>query len=444
MLYEDKLVPYLYFVFSRADTERCAFQLGERTRSSLLDEQEHKQATAFLAQAKEEIGPALDPELEHLYRSGIAFHHAGLHVQLKAVVERLYEKRLIKVLYCTSTFALGINMPARAVVFDGLKKYNGQRMAPLTTRQFMQKAGRAGRRGLDEAGTVILRMDFEDYAEAKPLLTQYLKGTVEPIRSSFNLSWNSIVNLIGQYDEDTIRDLVDKSFLNWSLSKAAERQRARAETLVESRGANKEVRRLRKRADLATGRCWDEFQAKVGFLKGIGYLDAEGEFCAGAQILQHLQIAEIMMTELVLSGVLEDLDPPTLFGVLCGLSGDLARHTQCRLPLSKADRRLARSIAQLYESKIVVQAEEISAIAVVWTPPFIPIGRAWIQGTPLHELMDDISSRTDISGDLISCFRRAKDLAGQLRVVYKDFPSQRKILTSLIRKAARDEVEAVG
>src|SRR5262249_38961226 len=136
-----------------------------------------------LVRASQEIGPALEPELMELYRKGIAFHHAGLHVQLKALVEELYESHLIEILYCTSTFALGINMPARSVVFDGLFKYDGQGTRPLRIREFMQKAGRAGRRGLDHTGHVAIRTDVEEYEAIKPLVQRYLSGVSEPVRS---------------------------------------------------------------------------------------------------------------------------------------------------------------------------------------------------------------------------------------------------------------------
>ena len=66
-------------------------------------------------------------EQEAMYIKGVAFHHAGAHVAIKAFVEELYERKLIKVLYCTSTFALGINMPARTVCLDALRKYDGAR-----------------------------------------------------------------------------------------------------------------------------------------------------------------------------------------------------------------------------------------------------------------------------------------------------------------------------
>ena len=100
-----------------------------------------------------------------------------------------------------------------------------------------------------------------------------------------------------------MRQIVAKSFLNWHLSTQAQNHEARAEELLSgntTRGERKEASRLKKRAKRATTRCWDEFQAKLGFLVDVGYLEADLSFNAGARILRHLQISEILMTELIL------------------------------------------------------------------------------------------------------------------------------------------------
>jgi len=212
-------LPMMYFVFSRHDAERFARQLAFRFQAELLDAVEAARVDEALQ--RPELGTALDDDLVRMYRQGIAFHHAGLHVQLKALVEELYEQKLVKVLFCTSTFALGINMPARTVAFHGLKKFDGEATRPLPTRGFMQKAGRAGRRGMDEAGHVVVRLDPDEWDELAPVVDRYRKQAYEPVRSSFNLSWNSVVNLLGRHTLDQVRAIVDKSFLSWHLAKKA-------------------------------------------------------------------------------------------------------------------------------------------------------------------------------------------------------------------------------
>jgi len=432
-------------VFSRRDTERCARALGRHVGHSLVEGSEADELRQRLRAAAMELGPVLDDELRELYGMGIGFHHAGLHVQLKALVEELYEAKLIKVLYTTSTFALGINMPARSVAFDSLKKFDGKSLAPLTTREFMQMAGRAGRRGLDEHGHVICRCDLEEYAEIRPQLQRYEEGTSEPVRSSFSLSWNSIVNLLATHDMDHIRQIVDKSFLSYHLERAAKRLRAEAErSEANTRSTAKQTKKLHRRADRAETRCWDEFKRKVGYLRSVGYLGANNGFQAGAKVLGHLQISEILTTELVLSGVLEDLEPAELYGVCCAITNELGRHVRCHARPSRFDKQLARQIGQIVNGPVVTGAHALTDTQPTFDPDLYLLGRAWAEGKPLQEVMMLVQSDTDVAGDLISGFRRAKDLVGQLRDVYAEDPDRHEALVALARSVARDEVEVVG
>ena len=455
MLVEAELLPALYFAFSRRDIEMYARNLTQHGRVDLLNQREQMALSQALDAAARDLGPILRRELRGMYEQGIAFHHAGLHVQLKTLVETLYEQRLIKVLYCTSTFALGINLPAKTVVFDGLKKFDGQQVSPLKVRQFMQKAGRAGRRGLDSVGYVFVRMDFEEYAEWRPLIAQYQRGRSEPAHSRFSLSWNSVASLLHQYEPDRVKDLVERSFLNWHYSKEAERQRNRATAMEDTidhekkqrpaqRKQAKEAHRLRRRADQVGGKCWKAFRKKVQYLKHIGYLGKDNEFNAGANILLHLQISEILITELVLAGIFEDIDPAHLFGVLCGLVADFPRKAKPIYNLTRVERRISYAIQTIRESDIVVEAEELAQIEYNWSPLYLPLGRAWAEGVELQVILNRLEFDTDIASDIISAFRRAKDLAGQLRSVFSDHEELEQRLKTMVKTVSRDEVEVVG
>ncbi|MBA2321284.1 MAG: DEAD/DEAH box helicase [Deltaproteobacteria bacterium] len=438
-LEEQGYLPYLYFVFSRRDTEVHARALARYLTGPLLSPEESARLKVRLDRAAIDIGPALDTDVRALYEKGVAFHHAGLHVSLKAIVEELYEAKLVKVLYCTSTFALGINMPARSVAFDGVKKFDGRTMSPLPTRGFMQKAGRAGRRGMDDVGHVVVRMDFPDYAELQPILAKYREGSYEPVRSSFNLSWNSVINLLRRHPPDRIREILDKSFLSWHLGKQAEMHRKSAEQ------GHKGAAKLAARAERAGSRCWDEFDRKVVWLQHIGYLDDDLNFNPGARVLQHLQISEIPMTELVLSGVLETVPPTRLFGVLCALTNELPRHAERNFRLRSEDRALAAQVAQVLGNLTVLEGNELAGTETTWDPDLVQLGRAWAEGVALQEILLMVRSETDISGDLITGFRRAKDLVGQLVDVYRagGDDTRADTLRDLVRTVSRDEVEVV-
>ncbi len=439
------LFPYLFFVFSRRDTELLARGLAEHMNRPLIEPDDMAAVEMEIAAAELEMNHPIDADLRRMYRGGVAFHHAGLHVTLKALVERLYESKLLRVLYCTSTFALGINMPARTVVFDALRKYDGTGVNPMTVREFMQMAGRAGRRGMDEVGHVVLRLDFMEYEETKPLLERYRQGAPEPIRSSFNLSFNSIVNLLDQFEIERIRQILDRSFLAWHLDRKAQSTADQAEALRGGdRKEEKAASKLAAKAEQQRSRVWDVFRAKVTFLQQCGYLEEDLTFNAGARVLRHLQISELFVTELVLDGVLEDLEGTTLFGVLAGITNSLPRHARPAFRPTPAERALARTIGRLRNGWVVTDGETLSGLEVDWDPDVMHLGAMWAEGHSLPEIVAQVHCDTDISGDLITGFRRAKDLAGQLMDVYRDVAERRAVLKQLIRQVGRDEVEVVG
>ena len=449
MMRDAEFLPYLYFAFSRKNCESFATNLMRKLRGeSLLDLDQRRDLEARVDKVE---GDAVTPELAAMYRAGVAFHHAGLNVRLKALVEELYEARLIQVLYCTSTFALGVNMPARAVVFDGLSKFDGRELTLLTTRQFMQKAGRAGRRGMDQTGHVVLRLDPEDWGPMKGAVRRYRAGEYEPVHSSFNLSWNSVVNLVGRHDMDAVRELVQRSLLAWQYEDLAKKSKQRAREPQREGSANPsrrqraEIKRLNKNARRAGDRCWEEFTRKLDFLVQVGYLDAELQFNAGATVLQHVQIAEILVTEIVLDGVLEGLDNGTLFGVLCGIVSEFPRGVTRNYPIAGEDRVLARHIETIRNTRIVVDAEDLSGVDMPWSPEHIELGRAWHNGDSLAEVLQRVSSRTDMSGTIVGVWRRARDLANQLKHAYADsFPDRADQLDAIMRAVRRDEVEVVA
>ena len=94
--------------------------------------------------------------MQTMLKKGIGVHHGGLLPILKEMVEMLFGRGLVKVLFATETFAMGVNMPARCVVFDTIRKHDGTGFRDLLAGEYVQMAGRAGRRGLDDTGTVII------------------------------------------------------------------------------------------------------------------------------------------------------------------------------------------------------------------------------------------------------------------------------------------------
>ena len=136
-------------------------------------------------------------------------HHSGILPIMKEIIELLFQKSLIKVLFATETFAMGINMPARTVIFDSMRKHDGSRFRQLQASEYIQMAGRAGRRGLDPTGTVIVlcKNEVPDIRE----LQETMMGKAQLLESKFRITYSMILSLLRKKDM-RIQDFMRRSF----------------------------------------------------------------------------------------------------------------------------------------------------------------------------------------------------------------------------------------
>ncbi len=225
-LEEKRLLPALYFLFNRRKVEAYARELGGY--KSFVTNAEKRAIRDFINGYIEDVPDEAVPFIERmrpLLMKGIGYHHAGLVPHAKRLIEVLFEKRLLKVVYCTSTFALGVNMPAKTVCFDSVVKFDGSSFRPLKNIEFFQKAGRAGRRGIDTEGYVIVRFDPKDHEEI-PL---YDERRIEPVESSFRLSYNSVVNLLSKEPLEKIYQFLNSSL--WSFQHEGEKEALKRELM---------------------------------------------------------------------------------------------------------------------------------------------------------------------------------------------------------------------
>ncbi|CAH3186779.1 unnamed protein product, partial [Porites evermanni] len=151
------------------------------------------------------------PQVEHvlpLLKRGIGIHHSGLLPILKETIEILFSEGLIKALFATETFALGLNMPARTVVFTNARKFDGKDFRFITSGEYIQMSGRAGRRGIDDRGIVILIVDEKMGPDVGKGL---LKGQADPLNSAFHLTYNMVLNLL-RVEEVNPEIMLEKSF----------------------------------------------------------------------------------------------------------------------------------------------------------------------------------------------------------------------------------------
>lgn len=279
-----ELLPALYFCFSRKE---CEIKAERSMQRRLLDRKERLAIEDLFNDICErfELDPKEDPALAAIHSramSGVGFHHAGVLPIHKEVVERLFTSGLLKLLFTTETFALGINMPARTAIFDLLRKYDGVQMNYMKARDYLQMAGRAGRQGLDASGLVISILEDEDLYDAP--LSRYHGGKVEPITSRFNLSYSTILNLYDRLGTKGLQAAYDKSFAAFQAMSGS--------------AAARKKKRAAAHASLAV---------RVNVLRSAGYIDVDGLMPRG-KIAQRINGYEIQVAELMFSGVLEAMD----------------------------------------------------------------------------------------------------------------------------------------
>ncbi|MBA2725644.1 MAG: DEAD/DEAH box helicase, partial [Actinobacteria bacterium] len=229
----EGMLPAIYFIFSR---NGCAEAVKQCLREGLRLTSQEERAEIF-AYAEDRIADLSPVELDILgyndwisgLERGIAAHHAGMIPPFKEVVEELFARGLVKVVFATETLALGINMPARTVVIESLMKFTGEKHELVTPGQFTQLCGRAGRRGKDEIGHALVLMQRFTPFDA---ITRLASTRTYPLRSSFQPSYNMAVNLVRNYDLTEAEHLVNSSFAQFQTDKGVVRQEREREKLT--------------------------------------------------------------------------------------------------------------------------------------------------------------------------------------------------------------------
>jgi len=169
-----------------------------------------EQLWQYLAQQSKFARPE---QVEPLLR-GIAAHHAGILPAWKELVEKLFEMGLVKLVFATATLAAGINMPARTTVISALSKRTDEGHRMLTPSEFLQMAGRAGRRGMDKVGYVVtVETPFEGAKEASRLAL----SSAEPLRSWFTPSYGMVLNLLQKHSLEESKELLSRSFAEYQV-----------------------------------------------------------------------------------------------------------------------------------------------------------------------------------------------------------------------------------
>jgi len=373
---KDRL-PAIYFVFGRRRTEIFAW---EAAAFEFLTERERKEIVTLYESLLEKYDLGHEKsaqDMRPLIEQGIAYHHAGMLPTLKEVIEQLFTSRLIKLIFTTETFALGINMPARSVILDELEKFYGTGFRHLKTRDFYQMAGRAGRRGMDEKGFVYVRIHPADVPY--PEVERILYGKNEPIRSQFNAAYATLLNLYREHGRKLVR-IYPRSFHYYQSSKRHRRE------------------------------GFEALERKLALLEEMGYftpdsLTPKGEFAAS------LFGYELLLSEMQEGKMLDELDEFGLVSLLSGLVFE-PRKNDHPPDLSRLHGRLLRSAQQCAE--MIHRQESKHRIHPYTKLPHFHLAaaiEAWARGETFAKL-ERLTPADD--GELVRYFRMVIQLLREL------------------------------
>ncbi|MEL4318307.1 DEAD/DEAH box helicase [Leifsonia sp. YIM 134122] len=215
------LLPAIFFIFSRVGCDQAVRQVL-RSGIRLTDAAERSEIRRI---AEERSRTMVDEDLAVLgywewlegLERGVAAHHAGMLPAFKEVVEELFQKKLVKVVFATETLALGINMPARTVVMEKLEKFNGEARVPVTPGEYTQLTGRAGRRGIDVEGHSVIQ--WQQGLDPQAVASLASRRSY-PLNSSFRPTYNMAVNLIEQFGRERARDILESSFAQFQADRS--------------------------------------------------------------------------------------------------------------------------------------------------------------------------------------------------------------------------------
>lgn len=404
-LQERERLPCIFFTFGRRRAEELAWELSGW---SLLSEEERLALRRLFDDLCARFGLTHDRSVEALGRlidRGVAFHHAGMLPTAKEVIERCFASRLIKLIVTTETFALGINMPARSVVLDTLKKRADSGFELLRRREFLQMAGRAGRRGMDEAGFVYLRINPAHVRY--PEVVHLLQAKSEPVQSRFNTTYATLLNLYRRHGP--------------SLVSIFPRTLYYAQTSGERRQRGLEL-----------------MQRKLNLLSAMGYLTPtqlteQGEFAAW------LYGYELLLTELYTRGNLRNLD----LVALAILMAAVVYEPRPRASPPKAHRfskRLAELCAKPLEH---IHKEELRFhIAPKTKAPAFHLSYA-MEAWMAHAPFDRLTKLCDVDeGEIVRYFRMTVQLLRQLSESPASDAPLRATAEKAMRRINRDVVDA--
>ncbi len=391
LLGEEK-TPILFFCFSRMTCQKYAEQLAKKTNKTNLDS--IKLINEKLKTVPREVSMLKTTViLRETLPKGIGFHHAGLIPVLKEIVEELFSKGMIDVLYVTETFAVGINMPAKTVCFNDLRKFNGINFSYLNSKEFFQMAGRAGRRGMDLVGFVVSMIDYRFFDIER--IRKITSKDAEPLQSQFRLSVNTVLNMIKRHSHEEIDKILEQSFFAFQKSSTSTVKRT--------------------------------YKNLLGRLKKLDFLDEQLRLTEKGDFASRIFCDEIVFTELFSTGFWKKLTTYEITLIIAAMVYEPKRNARFYKNVSSTiEHRLETSTLGILGKK----AKQIANMSSIVYPIF--------SGKSFFEMLNNTSMD---EGDLMRLFSQILDRLQQLLRAADDYELRQRLESCL--STARDFIKDI-
>jgi ATP-dependent RNA helicase HelY len=452
-LRDADLLPCLYFLPGRKVVEEAAMSASLHLFTTPEEQ----------ALIKEEIGvwlenlPKEDRNLQQVHGltqilpRGLAFHHAGLLPGLKVLVETLFARGHLRAVFATDTLALGINMPARAVVVGSLSKFDGQEMRLLTPNEYSQLTGRAGRRGMDVRGAAVI-----PYSPWEPFEESFRRITAEllPVTSSFIIRYNSVLNLWRPADIDHLRRICASSLREYQRYVLWERRELmRLERLERLHQKGKKAGKKKGIASEEAARAIEKRRKKVGpyplsragaaeldgtifALHALNYIDQYDELTIRGRLLRSIfHPAGILIVELLLLGALDELSASELAEACSWFTYDNDRRLNNRNVLNTRLLQVRRELWQITQHVHGIEQQAKITFTPAIIPDFHGVALSWSRGMSLSGLL----RRIDLAeGDLLMLLNQTIDLLQQVQSAVGQVLDARDIWEQVATAAGSD------
>jgi len=407
------LLPAIVFLPTRRRCDEAASEVAA-DKSQRADPHRQKRRQEIFEEFSAEFPEVLDHKhAQVIVRAGVAAHHAGHIPSWKLLIEKMMSGGFLNALFATSTVAAGVDFPARTVVITNADTRGNDGWRALTASELQQMTGRAGRRGRDNVGFVVLAPgQFQNPKK----ISELLKAPPDPLESRFRATYTSLLNLLDAFGNfEQVREIAEKSF----AFRASRRMSADS--------------RHEDGAEMLSDRIWEPFERRSAVLEHFGYIDVASETVTDSgKWLADLRIDRpLLVGEALKQGVFDSLKIPEAAGLMASVASDADRsYGEMRASRAMTDilanfEDLVVKVSNIEWKNGVEPAEEINYSAAA-------AAERWTAGMEWDELVDRTRAE---EGDLVRLLSRTGEALRQLSNLRESNPA-----AAVIASAAADAI----